>query len=125
MADESATTLSQVESLLQQNAADIVNIKLMKCGGISQAIAIAQLCQSQQRPCMMGCMLEGAISVAAAAHVVAAFPDSISLVDLDGPTLGQYDPLKREHTGLNNQSTTFDAALIRLNGTPGLGIRGL
>ena len=125
MADESATTLAQVHSVLRQDAADIVNIKLMKCGGISQAIAIAELCKAHKRPCMMGCMLEGVISVAAAAHVSAAYTDSIGLIDLDGPTLGQFDPLRDTSGCSQNAATVFDGALIQLNQSAGLGIHTL
>jgi L-alanine-DL-glutamate epimerase-like enolase superfamily enzyme len=63
---------------------------------------------------MMGCMLEGAIGVAAAAHVAAAFPTQFKYVDLDGPALGQYNPI--------DQGTVFERSKIFLNNTPGLGI---
>ena len=104
------------------NAADIINIKLMKCGGISQALAIAQYAQKEGKTCMIGCMLEGSISVAAAAHLAAARPTAISLIDLDGPVLGQYDPLHSALVKRSNSSTIFDRALIHLNQSPGLGI---
>nr|WP_136252703.1 dipeptide epimerase [Ningiella ruwaisensis] len=114
MADESAFSLTQVEALIQQNVVDIINIKLMKTGGIYQASAIAQYCREHNIPCMMGCMLEGSIGVAAAAHFAYANRDVVSLIDLDGPTLGQFDPVIG--------ATEFDNANITLNTTYGLGI---
>lgn len=114
MADESAFSPLQVIDLIRTGAADIINIKLMKCAGLSQAIKIADLAELHNIPCMIGCMLEGSISVAAAAHLACAKTSSISLIDLDGPTLGQYDPVVG---GVN-----FDHAHIELSQSPGLGI---
>jgi o-succinylbenzoate synthase len=114
MADESAFNLAQVKQLHQQNAVDIINIKLVKAGGIYPAMQIADYCGAHQLNCMIGCMLEGSIGVAAAAHLAGAYPDVITLIDLDGPTLGRFDPI--EH------ATVFDGPRIELNSTPGLGI---
>ncbi|WP_301003889.1 enolase C-terminal domain-like protein [Arsukibacterium sp.] len=68
-------------------AADIINIKLMKTGGIANAIKIADICSFYDMQCMIGCMLEGSISVAAAVHVAVAKSDVITKIDLDGPSL--------------------------------------
>lgn len=117
MADESAFSPLQVIDLIRTGAADIINIKLMKCAGLSQGIKIADLAELHNIPCMIGCMLEGSISVAAAAHLACAKASSISLIDLDGPTLGQYDPVVG---GVN-----FDHAQIELSQSPGLGIESI
>ena len=114
MADESAFSPLQVIDLIRTGAADIINIKLMKCGGISQALKIADLAELHNIPCMIGCMLEGSISVAAAAHLASAKANSIKLIDLDGPALGQYDPVQG--------GVAFDFAQIQLAQGPGLGI---
>jgi L-alanine-DL-glutamate epimerase-like enolase superfamily enzyme len=66
MADESVFSPSQVMDLIQQRAADIINIKLMKTGGLSNAIRIADIAGIYGVPCMIGCMIESSISVAAA-----------------------------------------------------------
>lgn len=114
MADESAFSPRQVIDLIRTGAADIINIKLMKSAGLSQAIKIADLSELHNIPCMIGCMLEGSISVAAAAHLASAKASSISLIDLDGPTLGEYDPIEG---GVN-----FEHSHIKLGQGPGLGI---
>jgi o-succinylbenzoate synthase len=114
MADESAFNLEQVKQLQQHQAVDIINIKLMKAGGLYPAMQIADYCAQHNILCMIGCMLEGSIGVAAAAHLAAAYPDTIKLIDLDGPTLGQYDPV--------NNATHFVDAHIHLNTRFGLGI---
>lgn len=89
----------------------------MKTAGISQALQIAQLAQAYRVPCMMGSMLESSISVAAAAHVASAC--GISVLDLDGPELCQFDPV----AAVNKAAVTqFSGPRINLNQTPGLGI---
>lgn len=113
MADESAFSPDQVIQLLQQQAADIINIKLMKTGGIRQAMFIAQIAGLYQVTCMMGCMLESAISVGAAAHVASAMSPMISKFDLDGPVLCRLNPCEG--------GTQFNYSKIELNETPGLG----
>ncbi|MBL4899814.1 MAG: dipeptide epimerase [Colwellia sp.] len=114
MADESAFGPKEVIELITTGAADIINIKLMKTGGLSNAIKIADICQTYHVDCMIGCMLEGSISVAAAAHLAAAKSNVITKIDLDGPALGQYDPV---HGGVY-----FNFANISLSDAPGLGI---
>lgn len=114
MADESAFSPLQVIELIRTRAADIINIKLMKSAGLSQAIKIADLSELHNIPCMIGCMLEGSIGVAAAAHLASAKASSISLIDLDGPTLGQYDPVVG--------GVKFEHSHIELAQGPGLGI---
>lgn len=114
MADESAFGPKEVIELITTGAADIINIKLMKTGGLSNAIKIADICQTYHVDCMIGCMLEGSIGVAAAAHLAAAKSNVITKIDLDGPALGQYDPV---HGGVN-----FNLANINLGNGSGLGI---
>src|SRR3546814_1857986 len=58
MADESVFGPLQVIDLIKARAADIINIKLMKTGGISNAIRIADIAALYGVECMIGCMLE-------------------------------------------------------------------
>jgi o-succinylbenzoate synthase len=114
LADESAFNLQQVEQLIALGAADIINIKLMKAGGLSQAIAIADFCAARDTPCMMGCMLEGGISAAAAVHLAVAKQHVITRIDLDGPTLGAFNPI--------DSNVLFADSVISVSDRPGLGI---
>jgi L-alanine-DL-glutamate epimerase-like enolase superfamily enzyme len=114
LADESAFNLQQVERLIERGAADIINIKLMKTGGLSQAVAIADHCSANATPCMMGCMLEGGISAAAAAHLAVAKQEIITRIDLDGPTLGTFNPI--------DSNVLFADSVISISDRPGLGI---
>ena len=115
MADESVFGPSQVFDLIQRRAADIINIKLMKTGGISNAVRVADIAALYGVQCMIGCMLESAISVAAAVHLAVAKADAITKVDLDGPSLSQFNPV---HGGV-----VFNESEITITDAPGLGIR--
>ncbi len=118
--NESVFSPSQVMDLIQQRAADIINIKLMKTGGLSNAIRIADIAGLYGIECMIGCMLESSISVAAAVHLAVAKSDVITKVDLDGPSLGQFDPV--------SGGVHFNESEISISDVPGLGItevRGL
>lgn len=114
LADESAFSINDVKNIISKNAADYINIKLDKCGGISKALQIADECGKNGIKCMMGCMLEGPISIAAAAHVVSARNDIIKFVDLDGVAL-----LKENYT---KGKVIFDKSDIILSNSNGLGV---
>jgi o-succinylbenzoate synthase len=115
MADESVFGPLQVIDLIKQRAADIINIKLMKTGGISNAIRIADIAALYGVQCMIGCMIETSISVAAAVHVAVAKADVITKIDLDGPSLCLFDPV--------DGGVRFNESEISIGDAPGLGIR--
>ncbi len=117
MADESAFGPAEVIELIRRRAADIINIKLMKTGGLSRAIQIADIAEIHGVECMMGCMLETSISVAAAVHLAVAKSSVITRVDLDGPALCAYDPVEG--------GVTFKESEITVTDAPGLGIRSI
>jgi L-alanine-DL-glutamate epimerase-like enolase superfamily enzyme len=108
VADESVMGITNVAEIIQRRAADIINIKLMKTGGVTTALRIADLASTYGVECMIGCMLEGAISVAAARA------DVITRVDLDGPLLGRFNPVE--------SNVCFADAEVTIGDAPGLGI---
>jgi L-Ala-D/L-Glu epimerase len=117
LADEAIFSATDAAHILQSQAADIINIKLMKTAGISQAIEIASLTRRANRFCMIGCMLEGAISVTAAAHFAVAHKDVIRYIDLDGPQLCDGSAI----TG----GLSMNGPFITLSDAPGLGVQEL
>lgn len=113
LADESIFTLQDAKEVMRDEIADMLNIKLMKCGGIYEAISITKLAKEYDKSCMIGSMLEGPISLLAAAHFGLS-QENISMADLDSPLYLQEHPLLEPfHIRQDN---------IRLDGTPGLGI---
>ena len=117
MADESAFDARAVSEILRRGAADIISIKLMKSGGVAQALRIVDVAAQHGVTCMMSCMLEGSISVAAAAHVAVARSAVITRIDLDGPVLAVFNPV--------DGGVHFDASHIAIGAGPGLGINAI
>ncbi|WP_411833590.1 dipeptide epimerase [Pseudoxanthomonas mexicana] len=115
MADESVFGPTEVIDLIKMRAADIINIKLMKTGGLSNAVRIADIAALYGVDCMIGCMIETSISVAAAVHLAVAKSGVITKVDLDGPSLCQFNPVEG--------GVIFDESEISITDAPGLGIR--
>ncbi|MGB8455182.1 MAG: dipeptide epimerase [Anaerocolumna sp.] len=113
LADESVFSAEDAINLIQNGAADLINIKLMKAGGIYNALKICDIAEIYGVECMIGCMLEGKLSVSAAAHLAAA-KGVITKADLDGPSLCKLDPFVG--------GPVYEEDLIRMNETPGIGI---
>jgi len=80
--------------VVQNDCADMINIKLMKCGGISKAIEILEYVRKEGVKCMLGSMLEGPYSINAALYLAFAYRDVVKYVDLDSPLL--YKELPKE-----------------------------
>jgi o-succinylbenzoate synthase len=117
LADESIFSPKDAVEVITRGAADIVNIKLMKTGGISNALKILNVSEIYGVPCMIGCMLEAGISVTAASHLAAAKASIITRIDLDGPALCSQNPV--------DGGIIMEGSKIILSDEPGLGIKGV
>lgn len=113
LADEAVFSLSDARHIIETHAADYLNLKLMKTGGIWNAMQICKLAEERGVRCMIGCMLESQVAVAAAAHLCGG-QSVITMADLDGPSLCACEPFRG--------GPHFEGATIRLNDTPGIGI---
>ena len=116
LADESVFSPDDALKIMQMGAADLVNIKLMKCGGIYNALKIASAAEVFGVECMIGCMLEAKISVNAAVHLACA-RQIITKIDLDGPVLCSEDPIVG--------GAVFNEKYITVSDEPGLGIKAV
>ncbi|WP_053955236.1 dipeptide epimerase [Inediibacterium massiliense] len=114
MADESIFSPMDAIKILQMGAADLINIKLMKTGGIHHALKICSLAEIYGVECMIGCMLEAKISVTAAVHLAAA-KSIITKIDLDGPVLCKEDPIEG--------GAIFNQSKITIEDAPGFGFQ--
>ena len=87
LADEATFTLEDVKKVVESKSADMINIKLMKCGGVSKAVEILEYAREKNITCMLGSMLEGPYSINAALYLAFNYSDVIKYVDLDSPLL--------------------------------------
>ncbi len=83
MADESVLDAADARRLVEARASDLVNIKLMKSGGIVEGMEIARVTAAAGIGAMVGCMDESRIGMAAALHFALA-AGSVERADLDG-----------------------------------------
>ncbi|MED4206700.1 mandelate racemase/muconate lactonizing enzyme family protein [Neobacillus mesonae] len=111
MIDEGLKGTREMREIIQKRAADKVNIKLMKCGGIYPAVKLAHQAELAAMECQVGSMVESSIGSAAGFHV--AFSKKvITSVELTGPLKFSKD--------IGNLA--YDVPFIRLSETPGLGV---
>ena len=113
LADEAVFSPADAVKIITTGAADLINIKLMKTGGIWQALKLCGIAESYGVKCMTGCMLESKLAVTAASHLCAG-QSIVSMADLDGPSLCAVDPFVG--------GPVFDAATVTMTDAPGLGI---
>jgi len=107
IADESVLRLSEVPRLAE--AFDGINIKLMKCTGVREAMRMINTARALNMKVMMGCMIETAVGISAGAHL----SPLLDYADLDGNVLISNDPFD----GVRNIRGE-----LKLNNQPGLGV---
>ncbi len=82
MADETALTLRDSVKLVKLEIADMINIKLMKIGGVTNAIKANALAELADVSVMAGCMNESMVAMSAGVHFACAFRN-VQYADLD------------------------------------------
>jgi L-alanine-DL-glutamate epimerase-like enolase superfamily enzyme len=113
MADESLHSPADARQIIARQAADMFNIKLMKCGGILRALEILSLAEAAGIPCIVGSMGESSIASAAAVHLSVA--RNILACEAIGPLFVKNDPA----TGF---LVDMQRMLLLPSQAPGLGV---
>lgn len=113
MADESVFSAKDAKRVLERRAADLINIKLMKSGGIHEALKINALAESFGVQCMVGSMIETKLGITAAAHLAASQPN-ITRYDFDAPLM-----LAKDSVG---GGIVYEGRRIHLPESAGLGL---
>ncbi len=107
IADESVKTAADIPSLA--TAFDGINIKLMKAGGLQEALRMVWLARTLGLKVMLGCMIETSVAISAAASI----SPLADYADLDGNLLITNDPF----TGV-----TVHKGQLTLSDRPGIGV---
>jgi L-alanine-DL-glutamate epimerase-like enolase superfamily enzyme len=106
--DESIVDAADVDARHDQGHG--INIKLMKCGGITPALQMIERANAHGLRVMIGCMLETSLGVTAAAHL----SPLCDYADLDGNLLLRDDPF---------EGVRVEEGRLVLPVAPGLGVR--
>ncbi|MCK5737605.1 dipeptide epimerase, partial [bacterium] len=107
IADESVKTWQDILPLT--NTFDGINIKLMKCGGLVNALKMVHIARAAGLKVMLGCFIESSLGITAAAQIASL----CDYVDLDGSLLVAKDPF---------QGAVFENGVLSLPDRPGLGV---
>ena len=91
-ADESCQTPQDAVSIIKENLAQVINIKLAK-SGVVQAMEIAAIARASGLGLMIGGMVETRIAMGFSAHFAAGL-GGFDWIDLDTPLLLAYDPVQ-------------------------------
>ncbi len=107
IADESVKRASDIPALV--GAVDGINIKLVKCGGILEALRMIHVARAHGLLVMLGCMIESSLGITAAAHLTPL----VDYADLDGNLLISND----SYIGVTNEN-----GKLILPNRPGIGV---
>jgi L-alanine-DL-glutamate epimerase-like enolase superfamily enzyme len=113
LADESVFTVRELTEVIKRRAADMVNVKLAKCGGLNTARTLLELAREHDMGTCVGSMMETGVGIAAAASLVAAQPTT-QVSDLDAAWWLAGSPFKG--------GPSYDNGVLTLPDQPGLGV---
>lgn len=116
LADEAVFGVRDLVEVIRRRAADTVNVKLAKCGGLGPARTLLGLAEAHEMGTIVGTMMESQIGVGAAASLVAAY-GTTAVSDLDAAWWLAWTPVQG---GIH-----YDGATVVLPDAPGLGVTGL
>lgn len=113
LADEAVFGVRDLVEVIRRRAADMVNVKLAKCGGLVAARTLLGLAEAQGMGTIVGSMMETQIGIGAAASLVAAHGTS-AVSDLDAAWWLASSPVQG--------GIRYDGANVLLPDAPGLGV---
>ena len=113
MVDEGCHGPRDLLRVVGLRAADLVNIKLMKCGGLLRATQMHAIAEAAGLVCQVGTMVESSVASAAGLHLALALRN-VATVEMGGPLMLAHD--------IGALAERYDRDRITLPDGPGLGI---
>jgi L-alanine-DL-glutamate epimerase-like enolase superfamily enzyme len=113
VADEHVFDHHDAFKVLSEDAADYVNLKLSKSGGIRTGQKVASVVDAAGKLCMIGCMMESRLGLTAAAHLASSM-NHFKFFDLDSAHLLAEDPIVG--------GMRYENDMVVLDESPGLGV---
>ncbi|HHV53834.1 MAG TPA: hypothetical protein GXX55_00025 [Firmicutes bacterium] len=83
VADEAVKDAASLLEVIHLRSAHMVNIKLMKCGGPTNAALLVRLAEAAGMKAMIGCMIESRVGITAGLSVALGL-GNVHYIDLDG-----------------------------------------
>lgn len=116
MADESVQSIHDALAVVRAGAADIVNIKVLKVGGLHRARQVLAVAEAAGVAVKVGSMPELGVATLAGLHLAAGAPAGAVPADLVGPLLVRGDP-----TAPSWFEAAAEPGYLPVPGGPGLG----
>lgn len=116
LADEAVFSVRDLVTVIRHRAADMVNVKLAKCGGLGPARTLLELAAAHDMGTTIGSMMESHVGIGAAASLAAAY-GTTAVSDLDAAWWISEVPVAG--------GIRYEGAEVVLPDAPGLGIDGL
>jgi len=113
LADESVLTLEDARKVIAANAADAINIKIMK-SGVLESVEIVSLAHAAGIGLMAGGMVETRVAMGCSLSMAVGL-GGFSAIDLDTPLLMVNDPVKGGYE--------YDGPILKVTPEPGLGVQ--
>jgi L-alanine-DL-glutamate epimerase-like enolase superfamily enzyme len=114
--DEGVWTPQDALEICKANAADVINIKITRVGGLNKAMKIAHIAEAASLKCHVGCELEFGIAMAAKAHL------ALSLANAKCAAAGEFTEITILRDNIVRQPIVIKQGFIEPPNKPGLGV---
>jgi len=114
MLDESVQTLEDLENALEHEAMDILNLKLTRCGGITRALRLANICAKQGVRVSVGCSEDLGPGMASILHLSSVLDSPVGTEGIGWERIG-FDCGKPRQVLIGGE--------VNLSNSPGLGVQ--
>lgn len=109
-------TVQDALEICKAQAADVINIKITRVGGLNSAMKIAHIAQAAHMKCHVGCEFEFGVAMAAKAHLALVLPD------IPSGGAGEFTELVQLRDNIVREPLTIKNGFIEASNKPGLGV---